>query len=58
MFPDSKIDKNMRLDAGKVKYVINFRIAPVFENALAESIKKSEFYVVSFDESLKDNAKL
>ena len=35
--------------------MINFRIAPVFKNALTESIKKSEFYVVSFDESLNDN---
>ena len=52
MFPDSKIAKDMRLGADKVKYVINFRIAPVFKNALTESIKKSEFYV---DESLNDN---
>ena len=54
-FPDSKIVKDMRLGADKVKYVINFGIAPVFKNALAESIKKSEFYVVSFDESINDN---
>ena len=55
MFPDSKIAKDMRLDADKVKYVINFGIAPVFKNALTESIKKSEFNVVSFDESLNDS---
>ena len=35
--------------------MINFRIAPVFKNALTESIKKPEFYVVSFDKSLNDN---
>ena len=55
MFPDSKIAKDTRLGADKVKYVINFGIAPVFKNALTESIKKSEFYVVSFDESFNDN---
>ena len=55
MFPDSKIAKNMRLSAGKVKYVINFGITPVFKNALTESLKKSVFYVASFGESLNDN---
>ena len=30
MFPDSKIAKDMRLGVDKVKYVINFGIAPVF----------------------------
>ena len=55
MFPDSKIAKDMRLCADKVKCVINFGIAPVFKNALTESIKKSEFNVVSFDESLNDS---
>ena len=38
-----------------IKYIINFGIAPVFKNALTEFIKRSEFYVVSFDESLNDN---
>ena len=55
MFLDSKITKDMRLGADKVKYVINFGIAPAFKNALTESIKKSEFYIVSFDKSLNDN---
>ena len=55
MFPDSKITKDMRLCADKAKYVINFGIALVFKNALAESIKKSEFYFFSLHESLNDN---
>ena len=55
MFPGSKIAKDMRLGADKVKYVINFGIAPVFKNTLTESIKLSECYVVSFDESLNNN---
>ena len=45
----------MRFGTGKVKYVINFGIAPAFKSALTESIKKSEFYVISFDESLNNN---
>ena len=32
MFPDGKIAKDMRLGADKVKYVINFGIAPVFKH--------------------------
>ena len=55
MFLDSKIAKDMRLGADKVKYVINFGIAPAFKNALTECMKKSEFCIVSFDESLNDN---
>ena len=55
MFPDSKIAKDVRLGADNVRYVIDFGIAPVFKNDLTESIKQSEFYVVSFDESLNDN---
>ena len=55
MFPDSKIAKDVRLGADKVKYVINFGIEPVFKNTLIESIMKSEFYVVSFNESWNDN---
>ena len=33
MFPDSKIAKDMRLGVGKVKYIIDFGMAPVFKNA-------------------------
>ena len=55
MFLDSKIAKDTRLGADKVKYVINSGIAPVFKSALTESRKKSEFYVVNLDESLNDN---
>ena len=55
MFRDSKIAKDVRLGADKVKYVINFGVEPVFKNTLTESITKSEFYVVSFNESWNDN---
>ena len=55
MFPDSKIAKDMRLGVGKVKYIIDFGMAPVFKNAWTESIKKSEFCVVRFDASLNDS---
>ena len=52
MFPDSKIAKDMTIDADKIRYVINFGIAPIFKSMLVESIKLSECYVVCFDKSL------
>ena len=53
MFPDSKIAKDMTIGADKIRYVINFGIAPIFKSMLVESIK-SECYVVCFDESLNN----
>ena len=47
MFRGSKIAKDTRFGADKVKYVINFGIATIFKNAFTGSIKKSEFYNVS-----------
>ena len=55
MFPDSKIAKGVTNGTGKIRYVINFGIAPIFKSMLlVESIKLSECYVVCFDESLNN----
>ena len=54
MFPDSKIAKDMTIGTDKIRYVINFGIAPIFKSMLVESIKLSECYVVCFDESLNN----
>ena len=54
MFPDSEIAKSFELVADKLKYVINFGLAPYFKDMLGEIWKKSEHYVISFDESLND----
>ena len=53
MFPDSKIIKSFELGAIKLKYVINFGIAPYFRG-LYKHFQKSDCCVISFDESLKD----
>ena len=50
MFPDSKIAKSFELGATKLKYVINFGIAPYFRDIL----QRSDCFVISFDESLND----
>ena len=39
-FSDSKIVKDMRLGADKVKYVINFGIAPVFKKRFSRIYKE------------------
>lgn len=54
MFPDSAIAKSFELGADKLKYVINFGIAPYFKDILDDILKKSNHYVISFDESLND----
>ena len=54
MFPDSKIAKSFELGATKLKYVINFGIAPYFKDILYNHLKKSNCFVISFDESLND----
>ena len=54
MFPDSKIAKSFELGATKLKYVINFGIAPYFRDILYNHLQKSDCFVISFDESLDD----
>ena len=40
MFPDSQLDKSIKLDAYKMRYSINFELAPFFKSLLYEDIKK------------------
>ena len=54
MFPDSKIAQNFQLGPDKLKYICNFGIAPYFKDVLKETLKKSDLYVICFDESLND----
>ena len=54
MFPDSKIAKSFELGATKLKYVINFGIAPYFRDILYNHLQKSDCFVISFDEHLND----
>ena len=56
MFPDSKIAKSFELGATKLKYFINFGIAPYFGDILYNHSQKSDCFVIYFDESLNDYA--
>ena len=52
MFPDSQLVKSVKLGADKMRYSINFGLAPFFKSLLYEDIKKSCCFVACFDESL------
>ena len=51
MFPDTKIAEKMELGPSKLKYLVNHGLAPCFKECLSDDILKSEYFVVSFDES-------
>ena len=53
MFPDSNTAKYFKLGPdNKLKYCINFEIVLYFKSLLIDSLKVSECFVISFDESL------
>lgn len=52
MFPDSKIAASMELGKTKLKYIVNHGLAPYFKDLLKERVLKSQWFSVSFDESL------
>ena len=52
MFPDSQLAKSFKLGADKMRYSINFGLAPFSKSLLYEDIKKSCCFVACFDESL------
>ena len=54
MFPDSKIAQNVQLSTDKLKDICIFGMAPYFKDVLEEMLKKSDLYVICFDESLDD----
>ena len=57
MFPDSQIAQKMWLETNKLKYMVNHGIAPYVKDilrVLRDDVKKSDWYVVSFDESMND----
>ena len=53
MFPESTIGQKFCLQKGKCAYFINYDIAPHFRSIRMDNVKDSEFYAISFDESLK-----
>ena len=54
MFTDSNIAKSITVGVDKMRYVVNFGIAPVFKSILIDSVKKAEVFVALFDESLNE----
>lgn len=52
MFPDSDIARSFTCAATKCAYLICFGLAPYFTDKLIEQIRRSDAYVVSFDECL------
>ena len=40
----------------KMMYMVNFGIAPHFKSILVDEVKRSPYYVISFDESMKSIA--
>ena len=52
MFPDSKIASKIELGKDKLKYVVNYGIAPFFAEGLKKQVSESEWLAVCYDESL------
>nr|CAD7426049.1 unnamed protein product [Timema monikensis] len=52
MFRDSSTATDMRLGKDKISYSIVYGLAPYFKNKLVSAVKKCEFFVVGFDETL------
>ena len=54
VFPYSKIAKSFQVGPDKLKYICNFVLAPFFKTILAQKWKKSEHFVISYDESMNE----
>ena len=54
MFPGSQIAQKMRLGPNKLEYMVNHGIAPNVKDILRDDVRKSDWYVVSFDDSMND----
>lgn len=52
MFPDSMIAKKFQMQKDKMSYVVHYGLGPYFQEELANKIRNSDFFAISFDESL------
>ena len=52
MIPDSKIASQIELGRMKLKYIVNFRFGTHFRGVLKYETAASEWYSISFDDSL------
>ena len=53
MFPDSTIPKSLQLGEDKIRYITNDGTAPYFKGLMIYSLRKSDCFAVSLDESLQ-----
>ena len=54
MFPDSEIVKLFSMGPDKLRYVVNHRLAPHFQQILKDNVSQSDCFVMLFDESVND----
>ena len=47
MFPDGKIASILELGKDKLKYVVNYGIAPYFTQLLRDQVSSSKWFVIS-----------
>ena len=57
MFADSPIAKGFHPSVDNIRCMTNYGIAPYYKGLLIDSLKKSDCFVVSFDESLNNFVK-
>ena len=55
MFSNGKTAKSYEMGRTKPGYIVNFGLSPYLHGLLIESIKKSPYYSISFDENLNDS---
>ena len=57
MFADSPIAKGFHPSVDNIRCMTNYGIAPYYKDLLTDSLKKSDCFIVSFDESLNNFVK-
>lgn len=56
MFLDSQIAQDIKLQRNKLSYIIVYGLGPLFRERIESNVTESEFFAISFDESLIKNA--
>ena len=52
MFPHRKIAKTFKLSKTKSRFLISFKLSPLFKNVLLKSINASPYFVLLYDDSI------
>ena len=51
MFPDNNNSNHYQMGADKIRYLVNWGLAPYFKDKLVEDVNRSKFLSIGFDES-------